>query len=89
MTNQGKLLNKHILIDVYRRCSDPVFTIYELLLYELNRSYRQKEREKWKRKKKGKFFFMSPWFNPRGALFWPMLPNQGCQGSLSCMSSIL
>ncbi len=31
------------------------------------------------------FFPMSPWFNPRGALFWPMLPNQGCQGSLSCM----
>jgi len=32
-----------------------------------------------------KNFPMSPWFNPRGALFWPMLPNQGCQGSLSCM----
>ncbi len=26
------------------------------------------------------FFPMSPWFNPMGAIFWPMLPNQGCQG---------
>jgi hypothetical protein len=34
-------------------------------------------------------FFMSPWFNPREALFWPMLPNQGSQGSLNYMSSIL
>jgi len=35
------------------------------------------------------FLPMFPWFNPRGAFFWPMLPNQACQGSLSCMSTIL